>query len=140
MAVKTLSPQAKKRRLRRLRRNTDRLILRLHQHWSEAVGKPLPRGGLHEWENLLRQLFVAQTTSLGRGEAGEWLIAVLHAAAPLSCVPKNDGFQADLIGAAINLGVHVPHRVTTVRTMGPARRSEIIPNSLRVIWSRASQQ
>ena len=132
------STQARKRRGRRLRQNLDRMILKLYQEWTLAGGKMARARGdsepviISEWEQELIQLFDAEVAAGGRGSAAEWLITLVRAAAPIDA-----DFYSQLIAAAADLGVSVPVQVHNIRTLGPGRRSPIIPNSLRVAWSFA---
>jgi len=136
--VGSFSPQAKKRRMRRLRRNTDRLVGQLYTEWMSVAGKEgcLQAGcepATYQWEQTLHQLFVAECQASGRGEAAQWLVTVVRAAAALDV-----HFYADMVASAMSVGVFVPMTVTSVRTLGPSRRSPVVPNALRVAWSRAS--
>lgn len=131
-----LSKQAQKRHGRRLRRNKMRLVFDLHRQRRQAppnasmVGAT--KGRAEAWERNLAQLFAAEVAAAGRSAAGEWLVDIVRLMAGI-----DTEFYAELLAVAINLGVRVPLSVQSVRTLGPSRRADVIPNRLRVDWSRA---
>lgn len=134
----TISSQARKRRNRRLRHNIRRVALHLHAKWLPVAGKNAPAriGGdavTLEWEDELRRHFAAERNAFGLERAADWLTSIIHSAAAIDA-----HFQADLMAAATTVGVYVRLVINSVHTLGPGRRSPVVPNSTRVAWSRAS--
>jgi len=84
------------------------------------------------WERRLQDLFGSEIAANDWPVACDWLVALVRAG-----TGREIGFQEDLLGAAKELGVDVPMRVHSVRTLGPARRPDLIPSRLRIDWSRA---
>lgn len=133
----TTTHKAEQRRNRRLRQNTERFVRELHVTWDLVAGKKAPPrvGGdpvKQEWEAELERHFSAQREASDREQAAEWLTRIVHAAAEVDV-----HFQADLMAAAIAVGVYVPLKINLVHTLGPGRRSPVVANSTRVAWSRA---